>query len=147
MTIWRLPTVTGRCTSLHVAFAASQVDSARRIRIDSHFALVSSLLVPPRSSHWLSAQAVAGPPSDVLLPRTTKGYVSVAQPAEFEERWDKTQFGQMLNDEVMQPFVEDLRKQLQDKYRAVEDKLGITWDDLEGVAGRRDEPFADRAQR
>jgi hypothetical protein len=39
----------------------------------------------------------------------------------------------MLNDEVMQPFVEDLRKQLQDEYRAVEDKLGIAWDDLEGV--------------
>jgi hypothetical protein len=39
----------------------------------------------------------------------------------------------MFNDPVMQPFVEDLKKQLQDKYRAVEEKLGITWDDLEGV--------------
>ena len=81
-----------------------------------------------------SAQLVAGPPSDVLLPRTTKGYVSVARPADFEDRWDKTQLGQMFNDPVMQPFVEDLRKQLQDKYRAVEEKLGITWDDLDGVA-------------
>ncbi len=81
-----------------------------------------------------SAQVVAGPPSDVLLPHTTKGYVSVARPAEFEDRWDKTQLGQMFNDPVMQPFVEDLRKQLQDKYRAVEEKLGITWDDLDGVA-------------
>jgi hypothetical protein len=77
---------------------------------------------------------LAGPPSEVLLPRTTKGYVSVARPADFEQRWDKTQLGQMFNDPVMQPFVEDLRKQLQDKYRAVEEKLGITWDDLEGVA-------------
>jgi hypothetical protein len=39
----------------------------------------------------------------------------------------------MFYDEIMQPFVEDLRKQLQDKYRAVEDKLGIIWDDLEGM--------------
>jgi hypothetical protein len=33
----------------------------------------------------------------------------------------------------MQPFVRDLRKQIQDKYRAVEEKLGINWEDLEGV--------------
>jgi hypothetical protein len=78
-------------------------------------------------------QAMAGPSSDVLLPRTTKGYVSVAQPTEFEARWNKTQLGQMFNDPVMQPFVEDLKKQLQEKYRAVEEKLGITWDDLDGV--------------
>ena len=77
--------------------------------------------------------ASAGPPSDVLLPRSTVGYVSVAQPQHFEERWDRTQLGQMLADEVMQPFVDDLRKQLNDKYRAVEEKLGITWDDLKGV--------------
>jgi hypothetical protein len=57
----------------------------------------------------------------------------VARPSEFEARWDKTQLGQMFGDPVMQPFVEDLKKQLQDKYRAVEDKLGITWDDLDGV--------------
>lgn len=81
----------------------------------------------------IASAVVAGPPSDVLLPRSTKGYVSVAQPAQFEDRWDRTQAGQMFNDPVMQPFVEDLRKQLEEKYHAVEDKLGITWDDLEGV--------------
>jgi hypothetical protein len=61
------------------------------------------------------------------------GYVSVARPAEFDERWNKTQLGQMVNDELMQPFVEDFKKQLQEEYRALEDKLGIAWDDLEGV--------------
>jgi hypothetical protein len=92
-----------------------------------------------------SASAMAGPPSDVLLPRTTKGYISVARPAEFEERWNKTQIGQMFNDPVMQPFVDDLRKQLQDKYRAAEEKLGITWDDLKGVpAGEMSISLIDR---
>jgi hypothetical protein len=67
------------------------------------------------------------------LPTTTKGYVSVADPAEFEARWKQTQLGQMFDDELMQPFTESLRKQFQDKYRAVEDKLGVIWDDLEGV--------------
>jgi len=76
---------------------------------------------------------LAAPPSDSILPRTTKGYVSVARPAEFRERWRQTQFGQMLDDEIMQPFVESLRKQLQDKYHSVEDKLGLVWEDLENM--------------
>jgi hypothetical protein len=96
-------------------------------------------LIGKNSVAWLTfllaVPAFAGPPSDTLLPNTTKGYVAVARPAEFKERWLKTQWGQMANDEVMQPFVEDLRKQLEDEYNALEDKLGIAWDDLEGVSG------------
>ncbi len=95
-----------------------------------------------RRHHWavsllvLSAATVwAGPPSDTLLPKTTKGYFSVAHPKQFDERWDKTQLGQMLNDESMQAFVTDLRKQMHDEFGAVELKLGITWDDLKGVTG------------
>ena len=126
--------ITERCPSRHVEFPASQVDPTSGglalTTISTWFRLCGAAAFVA----LLSTQAVAGPPSDMLLPRTTKGYVSVARPAEFEQRWDKTQIGQMLNDRVMQPFVEDLRKQLQDKYRAVEEKLGITWDDIDGVA-------------
>lgn len=82
----------------------------------------------------LAASVYAGPPSDSLLPDTTKGYVSVAQPSEFKARWLKTQWGQMANDETMQPFVEDLRQQIQDEYRVVEEKLGFAWEELEGVS-------------
>src|SRR5437870_12700600 len=49
----------------------------------------------------LVASATAGPASDTLLPKTTKGYVSVARAKEFDERWSKTQLGQMFNDDVM----------------------------------------------
>jgi hypothetical protein len=80
-----------------------------------------------------AAAAQAAVPSDALLPRTTKGYVSVARPDEAEERWQKTQWGRMLTDEAMQPFMEDLRSQLADKFGVVREKLGITWDDLAGV--------------
>jgi hypothetical protein len=90
-----------------------------------------------RIAAWLwvivAAPVLGAPPSDELLPRSTKGYVSVTSPADFDARWKRTQLGQMFNDELMEPFAESVRKQLQDKYRAVEDKLGITWDDLEGV--------------
>lgn len=77
--------------------------------------------------------ALAAPPSDTILPRTTKGYVSIDRPAEFRERWRQTQFGQLLDDEIMQPFVESLRKQIQDKYHSVEEKLGLAWEDLDNM--------------
>lgn len=98
--------------------------------------------IAPHRCCWLTSlllsvfggHALAGPSSDTLLPKSTKGYVSVARAAEFQERWDKTQIGQMLADEVMQPFIEDARNQLRDKYPALKDKLGIDLDDLEGMS-------------
>ena len=38
----------------------------------------------------LVATAAAGPASDTLLPKSTKGYVSVAHAKEFDDRWNKT---------------------------------------------------------
>src|SRR5438132_3212817 len=35
----------------------------------------------------LVASAAASPPSDTLLPKSTKGYLSVAHPKEFDDRW------------------------------------------------------------
>lgn len=83
----------------------------------------------------VSAPAWAAPASDTLLPRGVKGYVSVTDAKQFDERWDKTQLGQLFNDDSMQSFVADARKQLVDEFGAVERKLGITWDDLKGVTG------------
>jgi hypothetical protein len=80
-----------------------------------------------------AAAAAAVPSSDTLLSQATKGYVSIARPTEMRERWNRTQFGHMLADEVMQPFVDDLRQQLDDKYDVIKEKLGITWTDLDGV--------------
>ena len=82
----------------------------------------------------LVASATAGPPSDTLLPKSTKGYVSVAHAKEFDDRWDKTQIGQMFNDDVMKAFVEDFSKQIREDFGAVERKLGLTYDDLKGVS-------------
>jgi len=105
----------------------------RRGGFPLQIAKFSRLSLSPWIVLLFAASAAAAPPSDTVLPSATKGYISVAHPTEFKERWNKTQFGQMLNDESMQPFIEDLREQLQDKYRAFEDKLGIEWEELEGV--------------
>jgi len=77
--------------------------------------------------------ATAGPASDVLLPAATKGYVAVAQAETAHDRFDQTQIGQLLGDDAMDAFVESLRKQLTGKFGVIQERLGITWDDLEGV--------------
>ncbi len=100
------------------------------MRIPSRCCSLLALFLVVVVGRW----AVAGPTSDTLLPKSTKGYVSVARAAEFQERWDKTQLGQMLADDVMQPFIDDAKKQLRDKYPAVKNKLGIDLDDLDGVS-------------
>lgn len=82
-----------------------------------------------------SSAAAAVPPSDTLLPKTTKGYVSIARPKEFDERWNKTQIGQMFNDDAMKAFVEDFKKQTREDFGALEKKLGFQYDDLKGVTG------------
>jgi hypothetical protein len=82
----------------------------------------------------LVASAAAGPPSDTLLPKATKGYISVARAKDFDDRWNKTQLGQMFNDDVMKAFVEDFKKQIQEDFGAIERKLGLTYDDLKGIS-------------
>ena len=89
----------------------------------------ASLLI----ANFLALVAVAGPPSDVLLPATTKGYVSVAQAEAARDQFKETQFGQLLDDDVMSDFVKSLEQQLKDKFGDVTNRLGFVYDDLDGV--------------
>ncbi len=57
------------------------------------------------------------------------------EPAELEAHWRQTQMGLLADDSAMQPFMEDLRQQLQDKFSILRDKLGFTLDDLQNVPG------------
>jgi hypothetical protein len=75
----------------------------------------------------------AVPATETLLPNTTKGYVSIANVEEFEAAFDKTQMGQLASDPSMKPFVEDLKRQLSEQWTKSHEKLGIGWEDLDGV--------------
>ena len=77
--------------------------------------------------------AVASSPSETLLPKTTKGYVSVPNVAKLRESWQQTQIGQLMRDPVMEGFLEDFKAQLQDRFTGLHEKLGIKLQDLEGV--------------
>ena len=73
--------------------------------------------------------------SETLLPPSTKGLLSITDVQELTDRWDRTQIGQLMQDPVMEPFAEDLRRQLEDRWSGFRDKLGLTLDDLKDVPG------------
>jgi hypothetical protein len=75
----------------------------------------------------------AVPPAEDVLPATTKGFLSVGSIDQFKEAWNKTKLGQLLNDPIMQPFVESFKDQMRQKWMQAHRKLGLTWEDLEGV--------------
>ncbi len=75
----------------------------------------------------------AVPPTETLLPNTTKAYLSVADVDEFEAAFNKTQIGQLAADPAMKPFVDDLKRQLSEQWTKTHEKLGIGWEDLDGV--------------
>ncbi len=80
-----------------------------------------------------TSQAHAVRPSETLLPDTTKVYVSVPDVDNLREHFDQTQIGLLLNDPVMQPFVEDVQSQIRDKLSEASVRLGLNWDDLKDV--------------
>ena len=75
----------------------------------------------------------AVPAAENLLPNSTKGFLSVGSMSQLQESWNKTQLGQLTQDPAMKPFMDDLRRQLQQKWTQTHRKLGIGWEDLEGV--------------
>jgi hypothetical protein len=85
----------------------------------------------------LSCNAVfaAAPKSETLLPDTTKAYVSVADVGVLRDSFNRTQWGQLVHDPAMQPFVEDVRRQLKQKGGRQLEDMGLSWQDLEGVPG------------
>lgn len=76
----------------------------------------------------------AVPPNDTIYPNSTKAFVSVGNAPQLAKTWETTQIYQLLEDPVMKPFADDLSKQLENKWLAQHAKLGLSIDDLRGVA-------------
>lgn len=81
------------------------------------------------------APAHAAVRSDTLMSPNTRGFASIADINTLAEHWRQTQLGQLVQDESMRPFVEDMKAQLERKISGVRDKLGLQIADLKGVAG------------
>ncbi|MEX1042668.1 MAG: hypothetical protein WDZ51_18685 [Pirellulaceae bacterium] len=77
----------------------------------------------------------AAPPAATLLPATTKSYLSIPDYEQAKANFEQTQLGKLLEDEAMEPFMEDLKKQIQSKLVAGGIQMGIELRDLQGVYG------------
>ena len=83
----------------------------------------------------VSAAAGSFPPSETILPATTRAWLSVPNPQGLQESFDRTQYGQLIKDPVMKPFMESFRAQLRTAGKQRLGKLGLTLEDLEKVPG------------
>jgi len=82
----------------------------------------------------MAVAALALPPADKLFPETTRGFLAVRDIVDLREHFDQTQIGQLVKDPALKPFIEDLRLQIRDRLAGTQDELGITLDDVAGVA-------------
>ena len=101
--------------------------------------MVDSPFRMPLAAVWVglvlaSATARAAPPSDSLLPAATKGYVSIPQVQALADSFRQTQLGRLLDDPLMKPFGDDIRRQIKQKWSQSHSKLGLSLEDLEGIA-------------
>lgn len=81
----------------------------------------------------LALPVLAVEPSENLLPSTTKGFVSTPNLEEAQTKLADTELGKMFADPLMQPFVEDLEKQIRSRMDKAGVRLGVTFEDLKGV--------------
>ncbi len=108
----------------------------RVLRVTATVAVaLGTVLSGPMLPSGVAAAAEAFPPSEKIFPATTRGWVSISHGPEFRQRFNRTQYGLLLKDPSMKPFIESVRKQLEGSNSGRLGRLGLTLDDLLEVAG------------
>jgi hypothetical protein len=97
--------------------------------------LFAAVIVSLAAPTAIESHAQAAVPSENLLPATTKGFISTHDVNEVRKKFNETQLGEMAADPLMQPFIEDFKKQIGAKLERAGRKLGIKWADMEDVYG------------
>jgi len=75
------------------------------------------------------------PPSESLLPASTRVWVSVADPQALKKRFEHSAFGGLVYDPLMSTFLDGLRQQGKTSADPLRGSLEITLEELEQVAG------------
>jgi hypothetical protein len=75
------------------------------------------------------------PPSETIFPTTTRAWLSIPDTKAFQERFDRSPYGQFLADPAMKEFVDGLRERISQNGRQRLQKLGLTLEDLEKIPG------------
>lgn len=73
-------------------------------------------------------------PAIQLLPDTVAGLIRVPNLPKFCDAWEKTNVGQLMEEESMQPFIEAQRSRLKEYLDSIDHKVGIRPKDLYEIA-------------
>jgi hypothetical protein len=84
-----------------------------------------------------AAAASAGgfPASETIFPATTRAWISISDFRGMQQRFQKSPYGQLVNDPAMKTFVDHLREQISKNGKQRLAKLGLTLEDLEKIPG------------
>ena len=80
-------------------------------------------------------EAASFPPSEKLLPASTRVWVSVADPQALRKRFERSSLGGLLYDPLMSTFVDGLRQQGRTSADPLRGTLEITLEEVEKIAG------------
>jgi hypothetical protein len=69
-------------------------------------------------------------PFEQFFPANTKGFVSIPNVQSIQQSWDKIALGQLAADPVIEPFVSDLRDQIQTRLDRTGVRVGLEVNDL-----------------
>ena len=69
-------------------------------------------------------------PADQIFPDSTKGFFSIRNLKEFGDQWKQTQFGQLLDDPLMEKFKKEVQTQLTER---TEKTFGLTFDGISSL--------------
>ena len=72
----------------------------------------------------------AAPPAEHIFPDSTKGFFAIKSLEEFAEQWEKTQFGQLMNDPLMNNFKKEVRTKLTEEMQNI---FGLTLDGISSL--------------
>ena len=88
----------------------------------------------------LAAGLIAGtsaraalPAFEKLLPAETRLFVACRSVADMTAAMDATKFGKIFDDELLKPFMEDARKELETRLAEAESVVGLRLVDLKGL--------------
>lgn len=89
------------------------------------FLLLATLSVAPKADAKPAAQ---------VLPPETVGYFAADNVPDLLDRWSRTQIGRFAEDDSMAPFVDQVQARLNQQYGGLEQRLGVTLEDLNQAA-------------
>jgi len=69
-------------------------------------------------------------PAEKRLPQETLVFLTVSDIPDLAKKWDRSTFGQLLQDPQVQPFMEDVYKKIDEHTKEVEDQIGVALKDL-----------------